>query len=63
MRSALMPLVMIWLAVHAALLVLILGLKFLTAKTVLLLAMAGAAFWLMTGRKRRPSLPAPSGMV
>jgi hypothetical protein len=39
-------LVLIWLAVHAVLLALILGIKFLTAKTVLLamLAMGSLAF-------------------
>ena len=34
-RSVLMPLALIWLGVHAALLAVILGAKFLVAKTVL----------------------------
>jgi len=37
MKSALLPLILLWLAVHAVLLVLILSLKFLTAKTVALM--------------------------
>ena len=45
-RSALWPLALLWLAVHAVLLALILGVKFLTAKTVLLalLLMGSLAF-------------------
>ena len=45
-KSALVPLVLLWLAVHAVLLALILGVKFLTAKTVLLalLLMGSLAF-------------------
>lgn len=35
--SAVMPLVLLWLAVHAALLALILGAKFLFTKTVLVM--------------------------
>jgi uncharacterized membrane protein len=35
-KATLMPLVLLWLAAHAALLALILAVKFLTAKTVLL---------------------------
>jgi len=53
---------MAWLALHAALLVLILSLKFLGAKTLALLLLLAAAFWFLTGR-RRPSLPRLSGMV
>ena len=45
-RSAFMPLVLLWLAVHAALLALILGAKFLFTKTVLIavLVMGSLAF-------------------
>ncbi len=45
-RSALMPFVLLWLAVHAVLLALILGAKFLFTKTVLMtmLAMGILAF-------------------
>jgi hypothetical protein len=57
------PLLLLWLAAHAVLLGLILGVKFLTAKTVALLFLAGTALWLLMGRKRAPSLPAPPGMV
>jgi hypothetical protein len=61
LKSAALPLVLIWLAVHAVLLGLILSFKFLTAKAVLLMLMAGAALWFLLG-KRRP-LPPPPGMV
>jgi hypothetical protein len=63
LKSGLWPLVVLWLAVHAALLALILSVKFLTVKITALLLMAAALVWLVTGRKNRPSLPAPSGMV
>jgi hypothetical protein len=63
MRFAFGPLVLLWLALHAVLLGLILGVKFLTAKTVALLFLAGTAAWLLFGRKRGPSLPAPPGMI
>jgi len=53
---------MVWLAVHAVLLLLILSLKFLGVKTLALLLLLTAAFWFLTGR-RRPSLPRLSGMV
>ena len=58
-----LPLALVWLAVHAVLLAAILGLKFLTAKTVLVLAMLGAAVWFLLGRKPRLALPPPPGMV
>jgi len=58
-----MPLALIWLAAHAALLVLILSLKFLTAKAVAVMVMAGALLWLVLGRTRRIALPPPPGMV
>jgi hypothetical protein len=61
--SAFGPLVLLWLAYHAVILGLILGVKFLTAKMVALLFLAGTAAWLIFGRKRSPSLPAPPGMV
>jgi hypothetical protein len=45
-KSALVPLVLLWLAVHAVLLALILGAKFLFTKTVLIavLVMGSLAF-------------------
>ena len=45
-KSAIMPLVLLWLAVHAVLLALILGAKFLFTKTVLVavLVMGALAF-------------------
>ena len=45
-KSAIMPLVLLWLLVHAALLALILGAKFLFTKTVLvaMLVMGSLAF-------------------
>ena len=63
MKSALWPLLILWLALHAVLLGLILGVKFLTAKTVALMFLAGTLVWFIMGRKRAPSLPAPPGMV
>ena len=62
-RSVLGPLVLLWLALHAVLLGLILGVKFLTAKMVALLFLAGTLVWFIVGRKRAPSLPAPPAMV
>jgi hypothetical protein len=47
----------LWLAAHAFLLGLILSLKFLGAKAVLLLAMAGTAVWFVVKRPRRLRLP------
>jgi hypothetical protein len=61
--SGLWPLFVLWLAVHGALLAVILGLKFLTLKTMALLLLAGTAFWFLLGRKRPIALPAPPGMV
>ena len=49
-KSALLPLVLLWLAAHALLLGAILGLKFLGAKMMLLLAMIGAVAWFLLGR-------------
>ena len=57
------PLLLLWLAVHAALLGLILGLKFLTVKTIALVFLAGTVAWLLTGKRRARSLPAAPGMV
>ena len=57
------PLLLLWLAAHAVLLGLILGVKFLTAKTVVFLLLAGTAAWVLFGRKRVPFLSAPPGMV
>lgn len=54
MKSAWLPLALVWLAAHALLLGIILSLKFLTAKALLLLAMAGAALWFLAGRKPAP---------
>jgi hypothetical protein len=46
MKTAVLPLVLLWLAVHAALLAMILAAKFLFTKTVflILLAAAGTVF-------------------
>ncbi|MCX7282094.1 MAG: hypothetical protein NTX21_11290 [Alphaproteobacteria bacterium] len=49
-------------AVHAVLLAAFLSLKFLTAKSVLLMAMAGGLLWLMLGRKPRLVPAARHGM-
>jgi hypothetical protein len=53
----------LWLAAHAALLGLILCVKFLTVKMVALLFLAGTVAWFLLGRRRSASLPAPPGMV
>lgn len=59
-----MPLALLWLAVHAALLAVILAAKFLTAKMMALLLVAAAAFWLLSGRgKKMLVLPAPKPTV
>jgi hypothetical protein len=57
----LLPLAIAWLALHGALLALILGIKFLGAKTIALLLLLGAVFWFLTGR--RSTLPRLSGAV
>jgi hypothetical protein len=61
-KSAWWPLLFLWLAAHVVLLCLILGGKFLIAKTVMFLLLAGTAAWLLLGKMRAPSLPAPPGM-
>ncbi|MBA2588716.1 MAG: hypothetical protein H0U98_08840 [Alphaproteobacteria bacterium] len=63
MKSTLLPLALVWLAVHAAILAVILSLKFLTAKALLMVLMAGTALWFLTGKRRRLALPPPPGMV
>ena len=63
MKSALLPLILLWLAVHAVLLVLILSLKFLTAKTVALMLLTAGVLWFLLGRTRRIALPPPAGVV
>ncbi len=55
------PLVLLWLAAHAIVLALILGIKFVTAKTLVLILMVGTAFWFLLGLKKPLSLPAPPG--
>jgi hypothetical protein len=55
--------VLLWLVAHALLLGLILSLKFLTAKAIVLLLLAGAACWFLLGRRKALALPAPPGMV
>ncbi len=62
-KSALWPLFLLWLAAHALLLGLILGAKFLTAKAVALLLLAGTVAWFLLGRRRTPSLSLPPGVV
>ena len=62
-KSAIGPLLLLWLAAHALLLGVILGVKFLTVKMVALLFLAGTAAWLLLGRRRSPSLSVPPGMV
>jgi hypothetical protein len=59
LKSGLWPLVLLWLAAHAVVLALILGIKFVTAKTLVLILMAGTAFWFLLGRRKPLSLPAP----
>jgi hypothetical protein len=57
------PLVLLWLAAHAVLLALILSIKFVTAKTLALIFLAGTVVWFLLGRRKPLSLPAPPGMV
>ena len=45
MRSAVVPLVLIWIGLHAAVLMLLLAAKFLGAKLILLTALVIATFW------------------
>ena len=52
-RPALMPLVMVWLALHAGLLVLLLGVKFIGAKLVLLGLLLTAALWFLARQPLR----------
>jgi hypothetical protein len=59
LKSGLWPLVLLWLAAHAVVLALILGIKFVTAITLVLILMAGTAFWFLLGRRKPLSLPAP----
>jgi hypothetical protein len=61
MKSGLWPLVLLWLAAHAVLLALILSIKFVTAKMLMLILLAGTAFWFLLGRRQPLSLPAPPG--
>jgi hypothetical protein len=63
LKSRIWPLVLVWLAVHAVLLGLILSLKFLTAKAAALMLLAAGVLWFLLGRTRRIFLPPPSGMV
>jgi len=62
-KSTLLPLGLLWLALHAVLLCLILGVKFLTAKAAALMFMGVALLWFLLGRKSRTALPSPPGMV
>ncbi len=61
-KSALLPLVILWLAAHGLVLALILGVKFLGAKTILVLGLISAGAWFIV--KRRPArLLAPRSVV
>jgi hypothetical protein len=62
LKSGLWPLVLLWLAVHAFVLALILGVKFVTAKMLVMIFLAGTVFWFLLGRKKPLSLPAPPGV-
>jgi hypothetical protein len=61
--SRLMPLALLWLAAHAVFLAALLSLKFLTAKVVALLLLAGGAIWFLANRCRRAVLLPPAEMV
>lgn len=63
LKSGLAPLVLLWLAVHAAVLALILTAKFVTLKTMALFFLAGTAIWFLLGHKKAPALPPPPSMV
>jgi uncharacterized membrane protein len=45
LKSRLLPLAILWMAAHALFLGLILGLKFLSAKLLALLALVGTGLW------------------
>jgi len=55
LKSGLWPLLLLWLAVHAVLLAVLLGAKFLFTKTILIvmLLVAGAVFLFTRGRPRK----------
>ncbi|HWF63312.1 MAG TPA: hypothetical protein VN685_01730 [Rhizomicrobium sp.] len=57
MRLAVLPLIVIWLALHAALLAILLGFKFFGAKLVLLTMLAAGAVWFLLRQPRRLALP------
>jgi hypothetical protein len=63
LKSGFGPLLLLWLAAHALLLGLILGVKFLSVKFMALLFMMGTVAWFLFGRRRNLSLPPPPGMV
>jgi hypothetical protein len=52
LKSGLWPLAMIWLAVHAVLLALILGIKFLSAKAIVLMLLLAGTVLFLFGRRR-----------
>jgi hypothetical protein len=52
-RSALLPLAMVWLALHAGLLVLLLGVKFVGAKLVLIGLLLLGTLWFLARQPLR----------
>jgi hypothetical protein len=59
LRFGFWPLVLLWLAAHALLLGVFLGVKFLTAKMVALLFLTLTAVWLLVPRRRPVLLRGP----
>ena len=57
MRSAVVPLVLIWIGLHAAVLMLLLAAKFLGAKLILLTALVIATLWCLRRQPARCLLP------
>ena len=62
MRSALAPLILAWLMVHAALLGIFLVLKFLGAKMLFVVLLLANALWLLA-RRQQPKFLSPPSMV
>jgi hypothetical protein len=61
-RPAFLPLFLIWLALHAALLGLVLAIRFVGLKVMLLAVAVAGAFWLLL-RRRPLRLPPPHRVV
>ena len=63
MKSALLPLFLIWLALHAALLGLVLAAKFVSAKVVVLAFLLAGVLWFLARPKSTRLMPPRSVVV